>query len=382
MISVEDASDLSGSFRDWLERHDDELDEFRSPVRSSFEDSIAQSLELQGILGSGGWLQLGWPESCGGRPGTMVDRACIYEQLAKAGLPIPVTLEIFEIIAPMLARFAPEIARRELPLAFAGSRSWCQGFSEPGAGSDLARLSTRAMADGDAFIVRGQKIWTSHAHVSQACGLLARTGAAEDGHKGLTMLWIDLSLPGVRIEPIRAATGHCEFCEVFFDDVRVGADCVIGEVGQGWELAMYLLQFERGMYAWMRQANLRRKLLSALTRVPDAGDCSQRVGEALARLEALRASSSMTVQRLSAGDDVGPAASIDKLLLGSCEKSVTDAMLQCVGERFFDDDVPLSSAWRFDWFWARASTVFGGAMEVQREIIADRLLKLPRGARR
>ncbi len=343
---------------------------------------MPRGLELQKILADAGWIRAGWPETVGGCKGSILDRAVLYDELCDAGLEIPPTMEFVEIMGPMLTRYAPEIALEEFPLIFAGARAWCQGFSEPGAGSDLARLTTKAVADGNGYRISGQKIWTTYGHLAHQCGVLARTGEKDSAHRGLTMFWVDLESEGVSVRTIKAASGRNEFCEVFYDDVYVDSDRIIGEVGSGWEVAMYLLQFERGIYAWMRQASLRRELNNAIKECRARGlpVCEKAVGSAFLTLATLRARCWKTLKNLAEETPVGPEASVDKLLLGASETQVMDAIAKLLPDVFLLTDDPGAEAMREAWFLARASTIYGGAAEIQRQIVADRLLEMPRGA--
>jgi alkylation response protein AidB-like acyl-CoA dehydrogenase len=209
--------------------------------------------------------------------------------------------------------------------------------------------------------------------------MLVRTGSQESRHRGLSMIMVDAGAPGVTVRPIELASGRAELAECFFDDVRVPADRLIAAEGEGWAVAMYLLQFERAVYAWLRASVLLqrvRALAESLTQTP-AGRCVDEVlGAVYLDLVSLRARSAGTVRRLAAGETVGPEASTDKLLLGACEQSVYDAARSLLGPRFLFGEA--GRQWREEWWFSRTTTVFGGSAEVQRGIIADRVLKLPK----
>ena len=274
------------------------------------------------------------------------------------------------------------MAARLLPAALSGERPWAQGFSEPEAGSDLAALRCRARRDGDEYVVCGQKVWTSQGVGASCMGTLVRTGTLESRHRGLSMLMIDLDAPGVQVRPIRYANGHNELAEVFFDDARIPVDRLVGAEGQGWVVAMFLLQYERGNYAWVRQAHIGR-LVAALAASADPGDQAvmSDVGAAWLAQQAVRVRCGRTVLRLGAGEALGPDISIDKLLLGAAEQRVCDAALSVRRPEFVFSDADADEAWRTNWFYSRASTIYGGAAEVQRGIIADRVLNLPKEGR-
>jgi alkylation response protein AidB-like acyl-CoA dehydrogenase len=210
--------------------------------------------------------------------------------------------------------------------------------------------------------------------------MLVRTGTPESRHRGLSMILVDVGTPGVTVRPIKLASGRAELAECFFDDVRVPASRLIGAEGEGWAVAMYLLQYERALWAWLRAAVLLQRLRALTALVAggtghDAG-VDEVLGTVYLDLLSLRARSVETVRRLAAGQSVGPEASADKLLLGACEQSVYEAARSLLGSRFlFGDD---SRQWREEWWYSRTTTIYGGSAEVQRGIIADRVLKLPK----
>ena len=368
----------------WLAANTAALAPFRERRPGTIEDAFAHEQALVRILADAGWSRHGWPEDAGGLGGTAVLRAVLYDELAAAGYVIPEAFNILETIGPMLCTYAPHLARHELAAFLTGERLWCQGFSEPDAGSDLASLRTRAVEDGGVFVVNGQKTWVSFGHMAQACGLLVRTGPADSRHRGLSILWVDMGLPGVTARPIRAASGRNEFAELFFDDVVVPRACLVGGLNQGWAVAMHLLQFERGMYGWLRQAVMHRWLEEALEGVGDEVEISpgstaaEQVGNAYLAALSLRLQCRTTVRRLAAGEFLGPEISVDKLLLSAGEQSVLDTVRTLAWPAFEIDDSASSERWRADWFFTRAASIYGGSAEVQRDIVAEHLLGLPR----
>jgi len=370
--------ELVASFATWLEVHAAQLEPFREHSTADLEEIVAGERPLRRLLFDGGWTRLGWPEACGGIGGSPVQRAAVLEALAAAGYVIPDVLGSIEIIAPMLIRFAPRLAVIHIPSALAGDEQWCQGFSEPDAGSDLGSLRTRAVAAGDQFRLTGQKMWSSMGHVAQHCCVLARTGDPDSGYRGLTMLWVDMASAGVTVRPTRCESGRAEVAEIFFDDVIVPADGLIGEVGGGWRAVMYLMQFERGAYAWQRQADLHTDLDRLLGRVGGVRDADRVIGDAYLALFALRSKCSETISALAAGRDLGPEISVDKLLLGAAEQTVTDAARTLLWPALELDDDAGALGWRQRWAFARITTIYGGAAEVQRDLVAERLLGLPR----
>jgi alkylation response protein AidB-like acyl-CoA dehydrogenase len=321
----------------------------------------------------------GFPVAVGGLGGDVRHWAVMYDELVAAGLPLTGQHSLITTLAQPIARYAPEIAARYLPAFARGDEWWGQGFSEPEAGSDLASLRCRAVLEGDHYLVSGQKLWTSHGATASHTVLLCRTGTAESRHRGLSMLFLDNDMPGVEIRPIYLASGRAELAECFFDEVRVPVDRLIGGAGQGWEIAMYLLQFERAVYAWQRAAVLLERLGTLAVAVRSGELARRQLGTAYLDLIGLRARSVETVRRLAAGETVGPEASADKLLLGAAEQSVYDAARSLLGERFAFSSDPAMRRWGQEWWFSRTTTIYGGAAEVQRGIIADRVLNLPKG---
>jgi alkylation response protein AidB-like acyl-CoA dehydrogenase len=293
---------------------------------------------------------------------------------------IPELIGTVEIIAPMLVRYAPELARAHVPAGVRGDNVWCQGFSEPDAGSDLGSLRTRAIADGDGFRITGQKMWSSFGTVANWCCVLARTGEPDSGYRGLTMFWVDLTSPGVRIVPTWCESGREETAEVFYDDVYVPGDHLIGPVGKGWAVVMYLMQFERGAYAWGRQAEMHTQLARLISGLgePLPVNAAQAVGDAYLSLLAVRAQSRDTIAQLAAGNDLGPEISIDKILLSTAEQTMTESVRALLWPRLELEDTEEAAWWRSRWAYSRITTIYGGAGEVQRDLVAERLLGLPR----
>lgn len=379
-----DAGAYARALSGWLGDNADELSVWRDRATGGIAAAVEHDRGLLARLYDAGWSRSGWAEEIGGLGGPVALRAVLYDELAAADLEVPEAYVILETLGPLLAHLAPGLAARHLPRFLRGDELWGQGFSEPEAGSDLASLRTRAVADGDGFRLTGQKIWTTLGQFASYAAVLARTGAPDSAHRGLTMLWVDLSAPGVTVRPIAASSGRDEFAEMFFDDTPVSTDGVIGEVGGGWAAAMYLLQYERGMYAWQRQAVLHRRLrqLAAAARGrrvrPDA---TAALGHAQLLCAGLRARSRVTVGRLSDGQNPGPQISVDKVLLGECEQAVADAARRVLWEDMALGGGDAAVTLREEWFYSRASTVFGGAADIQRDILAERVLGLPRSGR-
>lgn len=365
------------AFRGWLGDHRGELEEFREPG-TEISDIFTGLRKLQRIMYDAGWIRLGWDEAIGGLGGRPIMRSIVSEELASAGYPPPFSFATQEVLGPAVANFATrELASEMMPRLLRGDESWCQGFSEPGAGSDLASLRLRATRDGDAWVVSGEKVWTSWAQFADRCVLLARTGAPDSGHKGITAFFLDMDTPGIEIAPLRSMNGDDEFCSLYFDQVRIPESRVLGEVNGGWAVAMYVLSGERGAAAWQRQTWLRSRLDELAAAPGDTPDAA--LGESLELIHAMRLLSRRTVRTLSAGDSPGVLPSLDKLAMSTAEKFLFDTALTGVGDNVLFGTDPASHGWRNDYLYSRASSIYGGAAEIQRNIIAERILGLPRG---
>jgi acyl-CoA dehydrogenase len=360
--------------------------QWRSTAFHSTEESMAYDAEVLSRLYTEGWNRYGWPEAVGGHGGDELHRAAFYEELAHAMLPVPAQLWTLEVLGPALLKFAPALAAEYLPRYLRGAEWWSQGFSEPEAGSDLAALRTRATEDDEGgFIINGQKIWSSQGPTATRLLVLARTGAPESRHRGLSMLLVDADAPGVTIRPITLAGGRRELAELFFDDVRVPNDRLVGEIGAGWSVAMFLMQYERGMYAYAVTTKLLCQLGRLRADMAKRGASASewdRFGQVYVSVLTAQARSAITVRRLARGDSVGPDSSIDKLLFTRTEKDVADlifdinrqSMLTGHGEA---GAAELDTA-RSEWWYSRAATIMGGTAEIQRGIVADHILGLPK----
>ncbi len=377
-----DLAELSRGVHDWLVAQATGLAPFRGPRRpGTVHDDHQADQPFVEALYDAGWTRYGWPEELGGLGGGPLARATVYDAVIRSGYRLPERLDVLETVGSMLAHFDPELAAEEIPALLRGERMWAQCLSEPEAGSDLASLRTSAVTRDGRIDLRGQKIWSSYGHIADRLIVLARTGTPESRHRGLTMLWVDTSLPGIVRRPIQEATGHDHFTEVFFDDVRLSPRALIGgEEGRGWAMTMYFMQFERGMYAWIRQAMLHERMTRLLGRCAGAAPAAELpvIADVYRMLSVLRARTGTTVARLDRGETPGPEVSVDKILLSTTEQAVFDLARRLGRDGFLfghsDEDEEL----RRDWFYSRVATVYGGAIEVQRDIVAEHVLGLPR----
>ncbi|OBE97463.1 acyl-CoA dehydrogenase [Mycolicibacterium elephantis] len=366
-----DPATFRTALRDWLDAND-----LTPPAGdNSMEAHQAQHLRVLKALYDAGWMRYGWPESAGGLGGPDILRAIVGEEVVGRGLDHPGPYSMLDVLTPTMIDYArPELAAEMVPKLLSGQESWCQGFSEPGSGSDLASLTTRAVQDGDTWIINGQKVWTSFAQFATRCVLLTRTGGADTpNHEAITAFFVDLKSPGVTVRPLRTMHGVDEFCEVYFDDVAVPADRMLGKPGDGWRLAMDLLPYERSTCFWQRIAYLYSRfdaLVDEVKRVGQAVDTD--LGETYLALHTLRCRSRATQHRLADGHKLGAETSIDKVLLAGAEQQLYDTARDLLPGVIELDD----NDWRTEYLYSRAATIYGGTAEIQRSIIARRLLDL------
>jgi alkylation response protein AidB-like acyl-CoA dehydrogenase len=334
-------------------------------------------------LAAAGWTTLAWPVAHGGRGASLSQQVIFHEEYAKAGAPSRVDHIGTTMVGPTLIELGtPEQRRRFLPGLAAVEDLWCQGYSEPGAGSDLAGVTTRARLDGDRWVLSGQKVWTSLAHVADWCFVLARTSPAPPGgprSAGLSYLLVPMRQPGVTVRPIRQLTGDSEFNEVFFDDAVTEAGLVVGEPGQGWKVAMATLAYERGAATVGQQIGFQRDLDDLIEVARGTGAAADpalrdRLTRAWIDLTVLR-SHTLRVLR-----DPQPATpSVIKLLWTRWRQGLGELAMDVLAHGAADPAAV--RRWETYFLFSRADTIYGGSNEIQRGIVAERVLGLPRQAR-
>ncbi|GAA2381901.1 MULTISPECIES: acyl-CoA dehydrogenase family protein [Gordonia] len=395
---------FAAAVRDWLEANlVGDFAELRGRGGPGSEhEFFAERLEWDRHLAAAGWTCLGWPVRHGGRGATIEQRIIFHQEYARANAPARVNHLGEELLGPTLIEYGtPAQQARFLPGIVDVTELWAQGYSEPGAGSDLAGVATTAVLDDASgeWVVNGQKIWTSLAHLSQWAFVIARTEKGSTRHRGLSFLLVPLDQPGVTIRPIQQITGTSEFNEVFFDDARTSADLIVGEPGDGWKVAMGLLQFERGVSTLGQQVGFRRELddIVAVARANGSID-DPAVAERLRRAKVGLTVMEANARRTLAGDIVSEAgaASVTKLLWGNWHRDLGELAVAVVGapsligppattegraNDITDPENVELDEWQRLLLFTRADTIYGGSNEVQRNIIAERVLGLPREAR-
>ncbi|MET7924372.1 acyl-CoA dehydrogenase family protein [Streptomyces sp. NPDC005349] len=369
------------------------------------DDAWAFAREWRSRLAGLGLLSVAWPEEYGGRGLTKLHQVVLMEELAKAGVPFGVPQDTFgvKMLANTLLRWGTDEQKlRFLPRILSGEDTWCQGYSEPGAGSDLASLTTRARLvhedDGDHWVIDGQKVWTSGAHISDWIFVLARTNPEASKHRGISFLLVPLDQPGVEVRPFRMATGQEHFNEVFFTGARTRADLVVGGVDNGWTVAQSLLGVERGEEAATNPILFKSELERLIELAREYGKdkdpvIRQRIAWCWSKVEIMRYLGYRVLSGWLEGKEPGPETSISKLFWSEYHLRVTDLAMDIMGMhaqsmkgrqplRTYRADDPgaanSSASWSTGYLLARSGTIYAGTSQVQRNILAEKVLGLPR----
>jgi alkylation response protein AidB-like acyl-CoA dehydrogenase len=345
-----------------------------------FEERLA----WEKAMGAAGWTCLQWPKEYGGRDASLLEQVVFYEEYARAGGPGRVGLVGEGLIGPTILHFGTDEQRaRFLPRIASGEEQWCQGYSEPNAGSDLANITTRAERDGDEWVIDGQKVWTSLAHWAQWCFVLARTDRDAPRHRGISYLLVPMDQPGIDIRPIEQITGTSEFNEVFFDGARTRSDLVVGEVNGGWKVAMGTLAFERGALTLGQQLGFVHEWqeITATARergITDDPVVRQRLAQAWIELEIMRYTAMRGLTALSRGD-VTRETSIGKLFWAQLHRGMGELAMDVLGPWSQIAEAAPYELTRAQamFLYTRADTIYGGSNQIQRNIIGERVLGLP-----
>jgi alkylation response protein AidB-like acyl-CoA dehydrogenase len=362
-------------FHGWLTDHEDDVRPLLAPG-SDFDQRVAAARQLRRLLWDTGWARYGWPDTVGGAGGNSLHRAVVTEELFRAGWTGPTIFEHLEIIAPTLAAHArPEFASDVVPQFLSGDRAWAQGFSEPEAGSDLASLRTRAEVDGDELVINGAKIWTTWAKYADWCLALVRTGTTEQRHRGLTMVGLRLDSPGVVVRPLLQGNGIEELAEVSFTDVRVPVGQVVGEIGSGWRVALYLLARERGTLSWLRHCGYRERIAESAASLP--ADFDRQLGDLVVQTAGVRAAAATLVTRDGAGQELGPIAAYNKLLMTRTEQDLFNLLRDAHGSVLAAPGATAENELlRQEYLFSRIVTIYGGSRQMQLITIARHILGL------
>jgi alkylation response protein AidB-like acyl-CoA dehydrogenase len=357
---------------------------------STTPEGFAEHRAWERTLFDAGYAAIHWPAAYGGRDADLLTQAIFSEEYALAEAPNRINVLGLGLAGPTLIAFGTEEQKqRWLPRILSAEDIWCQGFSEPDAGSDLANVKTTGVADGDDYIVNGQKVWTSLGRYADWIFALVRTEPDEPKHKGITFVMIPMDSDGIEVRPIIQANGDPGFAEVFFSDVRVPARNVVGEPGQGWRIAMATLGFERGT-GLGSHVRFSKDLAGLLRLVKAAGlDEDPIVRNEVARLytetEVYRHNQYRTLTRLAGGHPPGPEASLNKLYWSEMEARIYEAGMQALGphaQLTEKADAALDhEGWHKQYWYARASMIYAGTSEIQKNIIAERVLGLPKEPR-
>lgn len=378
-------------FRAWLQANlpNDWAEWREKPLEESFPYLRAWQRKLH----DGGWAAVSWPKEYGGRGATLMQQAIFWEEMARVEAPPMANALGLGLIGPTIIAYGTGAQKRRfIPKILSAEEIWCQGFSEPNAGSDLASLQTEARLADEHYIVNGQKVWTSYGWVGDWCELVVRTDPIAPKHKGLTVLLVDMKSPGVEVRPLRQMTGESEFNEIFFRDVHVPAENVLGEVNDGWNVAVSTLMHERGAYGARLILIFKRniKRLIELSRVTDRNGrpasqdpvLRQRLAQCYAEVEIMRLNQLRAFSRITATGAPGPEGSIQKLFwseLNQRLQQLAQELLGPYGQLLGGDPYAIDKGiWSYGYLRSRGNTIEAGTSEVQRNIIGHFVLGLPR----
>ncbi|HEU4973880.1 MAG TPA: acyl-CoA dehydrogenase family protein [Baekduia sp.] len=371
-------SESEAAFRDelraWFENNQ------AGPMPEGDDAAYAWRRDWQRRLAEGGWAGVHWPREYGGRGATMTQSAIFFEELGRARAPLPANVLGLLLAGPTIMVWGDDAQKeRYLPPILTADEIWCQGFSEPDAGSDLASLKTRAVRDGDEWVVTGQKVWTSGAQYSKWCMLVARTDQDVPKHKGLTYFIMDMDQPGVQVRPLVQITGEPEFNELFLEEARIPHENVLGGVGNGWKVALTTLMNERSGLAFFLQVRL-RQLLDQL--VEEAGQrgllddpvVADKLGELHLKAEILRLTAYRGLTAIEKYGTPGPEGSLTKWMWSETNQQLAQLAADLLGP----EALTSGNRWAYELMRSRGNTIEGGTTEILKNIVAERVLGLPR----
>ncbi|MGI8663317.1 MAG: acyl-CoA dehydrogenase family protein [Acidimicrobiales bacterium] len=371
----DDEEAFAAAIREWLAANVEVAPEGAEP-----EEEIAWGRRWQAKLAAARWVAVQWPHQYGGRSATPVQVALYNAEYARSRAPQPVNRVGINLAGPtLLAHGTEEQRARWLPAILDASELWCQLFSEPGAGSDLAALATTATPCDGGWLLNGQKVWTSYAGFARWGICLARTDSTAAKHKGISYVVVDMSAAGIAVRPLTQITGEAEFNEVFLDDVFVPAEHLVGTLNDGWAVANTTLAHERGTTFPFKEQVVHEVYLEELFALAarrgalDDVEVADALTQAFVELRVLRLHNWRTLSRLARGGAPGPESSLVKLSWSEMTQHLSTAALAVLGP-----EAPLAGRWQRQWLWSKAASIAGGTSEVQRTILGERVLGLPR----
>jgi alkylation response protein AidB-like acyl-CoA dehydrogenase len=347
---------------------------------SDEDESYAWRRDFQRRLAQGGWAAVHWPREYGGRGATLTQSAIFFEELGRSGAPLPANALGLLLAGPtIMAWGTPEQKDRYLAPIVTADEIWCQGFSEPEAGSDLASLKTRAVKHGDEWIVTGQKVWTSGAQYSKWCMLVARTDLDAPKHKGLSYFLMDMEQDAVQVRPLTQITGESEFNELFIEEARIPDANLLGGEGNGWKVALTTLMNERAGLGFFLQVRLRQLLDQLLVEASDRGllddpVIADRLGELHLKAEVLRLTAYRGLTTIEQYGQPGPEGSLVKWMWSETNQQLTQFAADLLGPEALRSE----NRWSYELLRARGNTIEGGTTEVLKNIVAERVLGLPK----
>ena len=372
-------SDSELAFRDELRAWFDAHDPGEEPAGED-DAHYEWRRAFQRELADGGWAAVQWPVEYGGRGATMTESAIFFEELGRCGAPLPANVLGLLLAGPTIMTWGtPEQKDRYLNPILTAEEIWCQGFSEPDAGSDLAAVKTRAVRDGDDWVVTGQKVWTSGAQYSKWCMLVARTDPDAAKHKGLTYFLMDMEQAGVEVRPLRQITGESEFNELFIEGARIPAENLLGGEGNGWKVALTTLMNERAGLAFFLQVRMRQLLDRLVVEAGSSGRLedpliADRLGELHLKAEVLRLTAYRGLTAIEKYGQPGPEGSLTKWMWSETNQQLTQFAADLLGPAALQ----AGGRWSYELLRARGNSIEGGTTEVLKNIVAERVLGLPR----
>jgi alkylation response protein AidB-like acyl-CoA dehydrogenase len=374
--------------RAWIERNlpDDLKGKAFAASRADVEE-VRRLRAWQKTMADAGYVGMDWPREFGGRGAPITEMVILYQEMARAESPQIVNRGGVSMLGPTLMKFGTTAQQvRHLRKILTAEELWCQGFSEPNAGSDLANLQTRAVLDGDHFVVNGQKVWTSMGHVADWCFLLVRTDPNAAKHKGISFLLVDMKTPGITVRPLRQLTGEAEFNETFFDNVRVPKENLVGKLNEGWSVAITTLSYERDLLTFIRHISLRNalhrlvKLTQARGRNRDPV-VRQKIAELWIGEQALQLNGYRSLTKILKGGAPGPEGSTSKLFWSGLDQELALTATQVIGpySQIAEGSwAPDEGQWQFYELLARGSGIRAGTTEILKNILGERVLGLPK----